>query len=111
MSLKARTHLADMLWANRNSWSISMADSSGLRILNIFNRGSQLTIIEPVVDIADSMVESAESTANFTANPVKIGLWVRAFRDKVNTHKGLRSTQATERSPEKALFQFNNMVS
>ena len=55
------------------------ADSSGSRILNMFNRESQPIITESVVESADSVVESADSTANFTADPVKIGLWVRAL--------------------------------
>ena len=35
---------------------------------------------DSVVGSADSVVESANSTADFTGDPVKIGLWVWAFR-------------------------------
>ena len=45
----------------------------------MFNRESRPTITELVVALADSEVESADSTTNSTAYPVKIGLWVRAF--------------------------------
>ena len=50
------------------------ADSIKSRILNMFNRESQLIIPESVVASADSVVESAVSTTDFTADPVKIGL-------------------------------------
>ena len=51
------------------------ADSSGFRILNMFNMDSRPTITEPVVESDDSIPESADSAEN----PLKIGLWVRAF--------------------------------
>ena len=47
--------------------SIQSADSSGFRILNMFDWESWLTITE-------SVVESANSTAKSAADPIKIGL-------------------------------------
>ena len=67
---QARTHLANL----------PSADSSGSRISIMFDRGSWPTITELVVVSADSAVELADSTAD----PVKIGLWVLAF--KARTH-------------------------
>ena len=55
------------------------ADSRGLKILNMFDRARRLTITESVVELADSAVELADSTAVSSEDPVKIGLWVRAF--------------------------------
>ena len=34
---------------------------------------------ESVVESADSGIESADSTADYAENPLKIGLWVRAL--------------------------------
>ena len=48
----------------------------------MFNRGSQSTITESVVESVDSGIESADSTADSAANPLKIGLWVRALSDE-----------------------------
>ena len=45
----------------------------------MLNRWSRPIIPESVVGSADSVVELADSTADFTADPVKMGLWVRAF--------------------------------
>ena len=45
----------------------------------MFDREIQI-IPELIVELADSVVESANSTADFTADPVKIGLWVRGFK-------------------------------
>ena len=53
-----------------------LADSSGLRISNMFDRESRLTITESVEESADSAVESVDSTSDSTADPMKIGLWV-----------------------------------
>ena len=47
----------------------------------MFNRESW-TITESVVESVDSAVESANSTTNSAADPVKIGLWVRAFKPR-----------------------------
>ena len=41
---------------------------------------SRPTISESVVKSADSAVESDDYMADFTADPLKIGIWVRAFR-------------------------------
>ena len=46
----------------------------------MFNMSSRLPITESVVESAGSVVESADSTADSTADPVKIGVWVRALR-------------------------------
>ena len=51
-------------------------DSSTFRILNMFNMDSQPTITESVVESANSAIESADSMADFTADPQKIGVWV-----------------------------------
>ena len=56
------------------------ADSSGFRILNMFNRGSRPTVTELVVESADSAVESSDYTTKPTADPVIIGQWVWALR-------------------------------
>ena len=52
----------------------------------MFNTGSWPTITKPVVESdvsglesADSAVESADSTTDSAADPVKIGLWIRAL--------------------------------
>ena len=68
--LKARTHLSNF----------PLADSRGFKILNMFDRASQQTIIESAVESADSAVKSADSMANSSADSVKIGLWVRALK-------------------------------
>ena len=47
------------------------ADSRGFRILDMFDRGSQLTFTELVVESADSWIGSADSTADSTENPLK----------------------------------------
>ena len=49
----------------------------------MFDRVSRTTITELVVESADSAVESADSMADSSDDPVKIGLWVRAFRKVV----------------------------
>ena len=46
----------------------------------MFNRESQLTITESVVESADSTAELVHSITNSAADPVKIGLWVQAFK-------------------------------
>ena len=55
------------------------ADSRGFIILNIIDQVSRPTITESVVESADYAVESADCTADSSEDPVKIGLWVRAF--------------------------------
>ena len=52
----------------------------------MFNTGSRLTITKSVVEsdvsgleLADSVVESADSTTDSAADPVKISLWVQAL--------------------------------
>ena len=45
----------------------------------MFDRESQPTIKESVVESADSSVESADSTSDSAADPVKIDLWVGAL--------------------------------
>ena len=47
----------------------------GFEILNMFNTGSQ-PITKSVVESPDSGIESTDSTAS----PLKIVLWVRAFK-------------------------------
>ena len=49
----------------------------------MFDRGSQPTITEPVVESGDSALGSSVSTTDSTADPVKIGLWVCAFDDEL----------------------------
>ena len=58
---------------------LETADWISVEILNMFNTGSRPTITKLVVGSADSGIESADSTADFAANPLKIGLWVRVF--------------------------------
>ena len=57
----------------------------------MFDRESELTITESVVESADSAVESADSNTNTAADPLKIGLWVRAFRQSFD--KGDRASK------------------
>ena len=64
---KASTYKADIMWGDSNSCLISSADSSRFRILNTFNRGILQT------------VELANSVADYTANPVGIGLKTISF--------------------------------
>ena len=45
----------------------------------MFNMESQPTITESVVESTNSGIESADSTTDSAANPLKIGLWVLAF--------------------------------
>ena len=46
----------------------------------MFNTGSRLTITESVLESAVSGIESADSTNDSAADPVKIVLQVRALR-------------------------------
>ena len=50
----------------------------------MFDIDSGPTIIKSVVESADSGIESADSTTDYAQNPLKIGLWVRAFRMEWN---------------------------
>ena len=51
-----------------------------MEILNIFNIGSRLTVIESVVQSADSGLESADYNTDSNANPAKVSMWVWAFK-------------------------------
>ena len=51
------------------------SDSSGFRILNMFNRESRPTSTESVVESADSGIESADSTTDSAENRS----WVHVF--------------------------------
>ena len=46
----------------------------------MFNTGSRPTTTKSIIEYADSGIESAVSATNSAANPLKIGLWVQAFR-------------------------------
>ena len=46
----------------------------------MFDMESRTTIVKSVVESADSGIELADSTAYSATNPLRIGLWVRAFR-------------------------------
>ena len=50
----------------------------------MFDRGSQLTIKESVVESVDSVVESADFTAHSRPDLARIGVWVWALL----LHKG-----------------------
>ena len=57
----------------------------------MFDMDSQPTIVKSVVESANSGIESADSTTDSAANPLRIGLWVRAFRfiyTKMADHHG-----------------------
>ena len=45
----------------------------------MFDMESRATIVKSVVESANSGIESANFTADFAINPLRIGLWVRAF--------------------------------
>ena len=51
----------------------------------MFNMESWSTITESAVELADSNPESADSTTDSAANPLKIGLWVWALRQQKAT--------------------------
>ena len=53
---------------------LELADWIGVEILNMFTTGSRPTITKTVVESADSGLESADSTTNSAADPVKTGL-------------------------------------
>ena len=52
----------------------------------MFDMDSRPTIEKSVVESADSGIESADCTADYASNPLRIGLWVRAFILKVVTY-------------------------
>ena len=52
----------------------------------MFDRENWPTMTESVVDSADSGIESADFTAGSAENPLKIGLWVRAFSHTFIAH-------------------------
>ena len=59
---------------------LESADWVGLEILNMYDMESRPTIVKSVVELADSGIESADSTADSATIPLKIGLWVWAFK-------------------------------
>ena len=56
----------------------------------MFDRGSRPSIIELVIQSADSGIESADSTADSATNPLKIGRWVWAFSIKPIFHQNTK---------------------
>ena len=52
------------------------ADSSGFRILNMFDMDSHLSIVKSVVESADSALLLADYSTLFNTNPPKVDLWV-----------------------------------
>ena len=56
------------------------ANSRGFKILNMFDRASRPTIIKSAIESPDGAVKLADSMADSSADPVKIGLWVRPLR-------------------------------
>ena len=76
--LKAHTHWTDLQSADGNS--LESTEWIGLEILNMFNTGSRMTITKSMVELADSGIELADSITYSVAKPLKIGLWIRAFR-------------------------------
>ena len=52
----------------------------------MFDMDSRPTIEKSVVESADSGIESADSTADYASNPLRIGLWVQAFILNVVTY-------------------------
>ena len=53
---------------------LGSADWVGVEILNMFDMESRPTNVKSVVELADSGIESADSTADFAIIPLKIGL-------------------------------------
>ena len=45
----------------------------------MFNTGSRLTITKSVVELANSGLELADSSADSNADPAKVSVWARAF--------------------------------
>ena len=58
---------------------LELADWVSVEILNMFDMKSQPTIVKSMVELADSGIASADSTTDSATNPLRIGLWVRAF--------------------------------
>ena len=56
------------------------ADSRGFRILNMFDMDSRPTITESVVESANSVVQSADSSVDSGPYLARISVWERAFR-------------------------------
>ena len=56
------------------------ADWIGVSILNVFIIGSQWTLIRSLVESADSGLELADSSANSSADPAKVDVWVWALK-------------------------------
>ena len=50
----------------------------------MFDKENRPTIGKSVEESANSGIESADSTADSAENPLKIGLWVRAFSHTVS---------------------------
>ena len=59
---------------------VPSADSSGFRILNMFNRDGWPTITESVVESADIVVHSVDSTVDSISDLARIGVWVWVFK-------------------------------
>ena len=91
---KAPTHLADLPLAQIVG-QFPPANSSRLRILNMFDRESRPTITESMVESADSAIESASFTTDSAADPVKIDLWILAFRSEMATNIFLEHLRTT----------------
>ena len=53
----------------------------------MFNVETLPTIAESVVESTDSGIELANYTAHSAANPLKMGLWVRAFNQHETDNK------------------------
>ena len=79
-------------WLTAIVGQLPLADSSGFRILNMFNTDSRLTISESVVESDDSAVESADYMtdymADFTADSMKIVVWI--YKRPVHTEKTVK---------------------
>ena len=71
-------------WPTRKVGRRKSPDSSGFRILNMFNRESLPIITESVFESAVSVVELADSTADSSCDLARIGVWLRAFRVRLD---------------------------
>ena len=60
------------------------ADWIIVEISNMFNTGSPPTVMKLVVELADSGLLSADPSADSSADPAKVGVWVRAFIHRTN---------------------------
>ena len=78
-----------------------MANSSGLRKLNMFNRGSQPITTESTVESTNSVVKPADSTADSSPDLARIGVrvWALNVKQGVCLRAKLETYSSTSKNP------------